>query len=52
MSVSDIAETLRPALIGLLIQKICPLNKPLSVITLAPEMEQIIIKKPTPSRRD
>ena len=43
MSVSDIAETLRPALIGLLIQKICPLNKPLSVITLSPEMEQIII---------
>ena len=33
----------RPALIGLLIQKICPLNKPLSVITLSPEMEQIII---------
>ncbi|MEC8099815.1 MAG: flagellar biosynthesis protein FlhA [Pseudomonadota bacterium] len=43
MSVSDIAETLRPALIGLLIQKICPLNKALSVITLSPEMEQIII---------
>ena len=43
LSVSDIAETLRPALIGLLIQKICPLNKPLSVITLSPEMEQIII---------
>ena len=43
MSVSDIAETPRPALIGLLIQKICPLNKPLSVITLSPEMEQIII---------
>ncbi len=43
LGVSDIAETLRPALIGLLIQKICPLNKPLSVITLSPEMEQIII---------
>ncbi len=43
MSISDIAETIRPALVGLLIQKICPINKPLSVITLAPEMEQIII---------
>ncbi len=43
MSVSDISEILRPALIGLLIQKICPLNKALSVITLSPEMEQIII---------
>ena len=43
MSITDIAETIRPALVGLLIQKICPINKPLSVITLAPEMEQIII---------
>ena len=39
----DIAETIRPALVGLLIQKICPINKELSVITLSPEMEQIII---------
>ena len=43
MNIMDMAETLRPALIGLLIQKICPVNKPLSVITLAPDMEQIII---------
>ena len=43
ISIMDIAETLRPALVGLLIQKICPINKPLSVMTLAPEMEQIII---------
>ena len=43
MSIADIAETIRPALVGLLIQKICPINKPLSVITLAPDMEQIII---------
>ncbi len=43
LSIMDIAETLRPALVGLLIQKICPINKPLSVMTLAPEMEQIII---------
>ena len=43
MSILDIAEALRPALVGLLIQRICPLNKALPVITLAPEMEQIII---------
>ena len=43
MSILEIAETIRPALIGLLIQKICPINKELSVITLSPEMEQIII---------
>ncbi len=43
MSIVDIAETIRPALVGLLIQKICPINKELSVITLSPEMEQIII---------
>ena len=43
MSILEIAETIRPALVGLLIQKICPINKELSVITLSPEMEQIII---------
>ena len=43
MSIVDIAETIRPALVGLLIQKICPINKELSVITLSPDMEQIII---------
>ncbi len=43
MSIIEIAETIRPALVGLLIQKLCPINKELSVITLSPEMEQIII---------
>ena len=43
MSILDMAETIRPALVGLLIQKICPINKELLVITLSPEMEQIII---------
>ncbi len=43
MSILDIAETIRPALVGLLIQKICPINKELAVITLSPDMEQIII---------
>ena len=43
MSIIEIAETIRPALVGLLIQKICPINKDLAVITLSPDMEQIII---------
>ena len=43
MSIVEIAEIIRPALVGLLIQKICPINKELAVITLSPEMEQIII---------
>ena len=43
MTIADMAETIRPALVGLLVQKICPINKELAVITLAPEMEQIII---------
>ena len=43
MSIVEISEVIRPALVGLLIQKICPINKELSVITLSPEMEQIII---------
>ena len=43
MSILDMAETIRPALVGLLIQKICPINKELAVITLSPDMEQIII---------
>ena len=43
MSIIEISEIIRPALVGLLIQKICPINKELSVITLSPEMEQIII---------
>ena len=43
MSILDMAETIRPALVGLLIQRICPINKELLVITLSPEMEQIII---------
>ena len=43
MSIMDMAETIRPALVGLLIQKLCPINKELLVITLSPEMEQIII---------
>ena len=43
MSIVEISEIIRPALVGLLIQKICPINKELSVITISPEMEQIII---------
>ncbi len=38
-----LAESIRPALAGLLIQKIAPLNKPLPIITLNSNMEQILI---------
>jgi flagellar biosynthesis protein FlhA len=38
------AENLRPALAPLLIQQIAPLNKPLPLITLAPELEQLLMR--------
>ncbi|MGS4946792.1 flagellar biosynthesis protein FlhA [Meridianimarinicoccus sp. RP-17] len=40
----DMAEALRPALAPLLIQQIIPLNQPLPLVTLAPELEQILIR--------
>ncbi len=43
ISAADLAEAIRPALAGLLIQKVAPLNKPLPVITLNSNMEQILI---------
>ena len=39
----DIAETVRPAISGLLIQQIAPLNSPLPVITFSAELEQMIV---------
>lgn len=44
LSTQDMAETLRPALAPLLIQQIAPLNKPLPLITLAPELEQLLMR--------
>ena len=39
----DIAESIRPAISGLLIQQIAPLNSPLPVITFSAELEQMIV---------
>lgn len=44
LSTQDMAESLRPALAPLLIQQIAPLNKPLPLITLAPELEQLLMR--------
>ena len=43
LGMQDMAEALRPALAGLLIQQVAPLNQPLPVITLASELEQMLI---------
>ena len=43
LSVRDTAEALRPALAGLLIQQVAPLNQPLPVITLSSDMEHVLI---------
>ena len=44
MSNQDMAEALRPALAPLLIQQVAPLNAPLPLITLAPELEQLLMR--------
>jgi flagellar biosynthesis protein FlhA len=44
LSMQDLAEALRPDLAGLLIQQVAPLNQPLPVITLAGELEHMIIQ--------
>jgi flagellar biosynthesis protein FlhA len=43
LSITDSAEILRPALSGLLIQQVAPLNSTLPVITLDAELEQMLI---------
>ena len=45
LSPQDTAEALRPALAPLLIQQVAPLNAPLPLITLAPELEQLLMKQ-------
>ena len=39
----ELAEIVRPQLIGLLIQQIAPLNSPLPVITFSADLEQMIV---------
>ena len=41
---ADMAEALRPALAPLLIQQVAPLGKPLPVITMTPDLEQLVIR--------
>ncbi len=43
LSISDMAEALRPKLSGLLIQQVAPLNSALPVITLDGELEHMLI---------
>ncbi len=42
LTTQDMAEALRPGLIPLLLQQISSLNAPLPLITLAPELEQLL----------
>ena len=41
---SELAEQLRPALAPLLIQQVAPLGKALPVITLTPDLEQLLLR--------
>jgi flagellar biosynthesis protein FlhA len=41
---ADIAELLRPALAPLLIQQVAPLGRPLPVVTLTPDLEQLLLR--------
>ena len=42
-STIELAEAIRPAISGLLIQQIAPLNSPLPIITFSAELEQMIV---------
>ncbi len=44
LSAADMAEALRPMLIPLLLQQMVPINTPLPLITLDPELEQLLIR--------
>ena len=44
MSIAAQAETLRPALVPLLLQQIAPLSSDLPVVTLAPALEQLLLR--------
>ena len=44
LSTQDMAEGLRPSLAALLIQQVAPMNAPLPLITLAPELEQLLMR--------
>ncbi|PLL12070.1 flagellar biosynthesis protein FlhA [Tabrizicola sp. TH137] len=44
LSAADMAEALRPVLIPLLLQQMVPINTPLPLVTLDPELEQLLIR--------
>ena len=44
LSAADMAESLRPILIPLLLQQMVPINTPLPLVTLDPELEQLLIR--------
>ncbi|MGB0382804.1 MAG: flagellar biosynthesis protein FlhA [Alphaproteobacteria bacterium] len=43
LSLVELAEALRPALVHLLIQQVVPIKDALPVVTLAPELEQLLV---------
>ncbi|MDP2085673.1 MAG: flagellar biosynthesis protein FlhA [Gemmobacter sp.] len=49
MAPQDMAEALRPALMPLLLQQICPLGRPLPLITLDPDLEQLLLRTRRPA---
>ncbi|MEE3316596.1 MAG: flagellar biosynthesis protein FlhA [Pseudomonadota bacterium] len=44
MAPAEMAESLRPQLAALLIQQLVPLNQPLPLVTLEPELEQLLLR--------
>jgi len=44
LTAADMAEALRPILIPLLLQQMVPINTPLPLVTLDPELEQLLIR--------
>ena len=52
LSAQDMAEALRPTLIPLLFQQLFPLSQALPLITLEPELEQILLRARRPNAED
>ena len=49
MAPQDMAEALRPSLMPLLLQQICPVNETLPLITLDPDLEQLLLRARRPA---
>ncbi|MFN7051644.1 MAG: flagellar biosynthesis protein FlhA, partial [Gemmobacter sp.] len=45
----DMAEALRPSLMPLLLQQICPVNQALPLVTLDPDLEQLLLRARRPA---